>query len=325
MVINLIAPAKSKKELARELGISRQSLYYKPKLPEKDLKLKAEIEKVMTCHKAYGHKRIALDLGINKKRVLRVMKLFNLKPQRRRKKPEKPQDIGQAPMAIPNLVKGIIIDAPNKVWVSDFTYLPYQERFVYLATLEDVFTRQVVGWEVSIRHNTDLVAQSLLNALNYYPTPQIVHSDQGSEYRSKLYLNLLKSFNIQPSMSEKARPWQNGYKESFYSGFKLELGHPECYPMLGELIEAIAQQIYYYNNQRIHTALKCPPAVFARRIAFSENQSKNDALGCPRRDLSEPRRYLFPLLPEKTLTKFSKVETFNNPLTEQEMAETLSV
>ena len=136
MAINLTAPPKSKKELARQLGISRQSLYYKPKLPEKDLNLKAEIEKVMVKHKAYGHKRIAIELRINKKRVLRVMKLFGLKPQRKRKKPDKPQDLGQALIAIPNLVQGIIIDAPNQVWVSDFTYLPYYGRFVYLATLE---------------------------------------------------------------------------------------------------------------------------------------------------------------------------------------------
>jgi transposase InsO family protein len=149
-------------------------------------------------------------------------------------------------MAIPNLVKGIIIDAPNQVWVSDFTYLPHYGRFVYLATLEDVFTRQVVGWEVSTRHNADLVSQTLLNALKHYPAPQICHSDQGSEYRSQKYLNLLKSLNIKPSMSEKASPWHNGHKESFYSGFKLELGHPECYPTLGELIEAIARQIHYY-------------------------------------------------------------------------------
>jgi len=270
MAINQTAPAKSKKELAKELGISRQSLYYKPKLPEKDLRLKAEIDRVMAKHKAYGHKRLAIELKINKKRVLRVMKLFGLKPQRRRKKPEKSEDLGQAPMAIPNLVQGIIIDAPNQVWVSDFTYLPYYGRFIYLATLEDVFTRQVVGWEVSIRHNTDLVTQALLNALEYYPAPRIAHSDQGNEYRSQKYLNLLKSFDIQPSMSEKASPWQNGYKESFYSDFKLELGHPECYPTLGELIEAMAQQIYYYNNQRIHTALKCPPAVFAQRVALQK-------------------------------------------------------
>lgn len=295
MAINQISPPKSKKELAKELGISRQSLYYKPKLPEKDLKLKAEIEKVMATHKVYGHKRIALELGINKKRVLRVMKLFGLKPKRKRKKPNKPQDLGQAPMAIPNLVKGIIIDAPHKVWVSDFTFLPYYGKFVYLATLEDVFTRQIVGWEVSIRHNADLVAQALLNALEHYPAPEIVHSDQGSEYRSKLYLNLLKSFDIQPSMSEKASPWQNGYKESFYSGFKLEIGHPECYPTLGELIEAIAQQIHYYNHQRIHTALKCPPAVFAQRIVFQKLINKS----------------------------INKVE-FNNPLI-QEIAERQSV
>jgi transposase InsO family protein len=63
------------------------------------------------------------------------MKLFGLKPQKRRKAPDKPQDHNQTPMAIPNLVQGIIIDAPNQVWVSDFTYLPYQGRFVYLATL----------------------------------------------------------------------------------------------------------------------------------------------------------------------------------------------
>ena len=270
MAINQTAPVKSKKELAKELGISRQSLYYKPKLPEKDLRLKAEIDRVMAKHKAYGHKRLAIELKINKKRVLRVMKLFGLKPQRRRKKPEKSEDLGQAPMAIPNLVQGIIIDAPNQVWVSDFTYLPYYGRFIYLATLEDVFTRQVVGWEVSIRHNTDLVTQALLNALEYYPAPRTAHSDQGNEYRSQKYLNLLKSFDIQPSMSEKASPWQNGYKESFYSDFKLELGHPECYPTLGELIEAMAQQIYYYNNQRIHTALKCPPAVFAQRVALQK-------------------------------------------------------
>jgi len=270
MAINQESPPKSKKELARQLGISRQSLYYKPKLPEKDLKLKTDIEKVMKKHKAYGHKRIATELGINKKRVLRVMKLFGLKPQRTRKKPVKPKDLNQAPMAIPNLVKGMIIDAPNQVWVSDFTYLPYYGRFVYLATLEDVFTREVVGREVSVRHNTDLVAKALLNALEYYPVPEICHSDQGSEYRSQMYLNLLKSLDIKPSMSEKASPWQNGHKESFYSGFKLELGHPECYPTLGELIEAIAQQIHYYNTQRIHTALKCPPAVFAQRIALQK-------------------------------------------------------
>lgn len=271
MAIKELAPNQSKTELARQMGVSRQSLYYKPKMPEKDLKLKAEIEQVLSKNKAYGHRRIADDLTINKKRARRVMKLFGLKPQRKRKwkKPDKPLDQGQEPMAIPNLISGLVIDAPHHVWVSDFTYLPYFNKFIYLATIEDIFTRQVVGWEISLRHDTDLVAKALLNALDHYAPPKIIHSDQGSEYRSQDYLNLLKSFNILPSMSRKGSPWQNGYQESFYSGFKFDLGHPEIYPTLGELIEAIAGQIHYYNNRRIHTALKCPPAVFAKKYELA--------------------------------------------------------
>ena len=273
--INQLAPPDSKTELAKQLGVSRSALYYRLKLPVKDLALKAEIEQVMSDHKAYGHKRIADHLNINKKRVLRVMKLFGLKVKRKRKKPIKPKDSGQAPMAIPNLILGLAISAPHQVWVKDFTYLPYFGKFVYLATVEDIFTRQVVGWAVSTRHNADLTALALLDAITFNPSPKISHSDQGSEYRDKRYLNLLKSLNIRPSMSAKSSPWQNGYQESFYSGFKLELGYPEIYPSLGELYEAIAAQIYYYNNRRIHSALKCPPTVFAQRLNCQNSQLIN--------------------------------------------------
>ena len=265
--INTLAPPKSKSQLAKRLGISRSALYYLPKLPRKDMELKNKIERVLVAHKAYGHRRIAIALGINKKRVFRVMKLFNIKTKRRRKYPRKPKDIKKAPMAIPNLLLDleIIINAPNKVWATDFTYLPYLGKFIYLATVEDLYTRLIVGWEVSVRHNADLVTQALINAFKRYPKPHIVHSDQGSEYTSQEYLELAGKQNIKVSMSEKASPWQNGFQESFYSGFKLELGYPEAYPTAGELIEAIANQIYYYNHKRIHSALKCPPAVFSQR------------------------------------------------------------
>ena len=106
--INAAAPVKSKARLAKELGISRQSLYYQPKLPEKDFALKTEIENVQKIHKRYGHKRIALELKVNKKRVRRVMKVFGLKPLRNRKQPAKPHDRHQAPMTIPNLIKGML-------------------------------------------------------------------------------------------------------------------------------------------------------------------------------------------------------------------------
>jgi len=275
MAINQVLPRNSKTLLAKKMNLSRSSLYYQPKLPTKDLKLKTAIEIVLIKHKAYGHKRIAMELKVNKKRVIRVMHLFKLKPKRQRKQPKKSNDLDQMPMTVPNLVLGKVINASSQIWASDFTYLPYFGRFVYLATVEDLFTRQIVGWELSTRHNANLVSQALINGLKYFPAPKINHSDQGSEYRSRQYANLLRSSGIVQSMSKKASPWQNGYQESFYSEFKLELGHPENYATLGELIEAVSQQINYYNNDRIHTALKCPPVVFAQKNIGSNGYLEN--------------------------------------------------
>ncbi len=278
MAVKALAPPQSKTALAERLGIARSALYYAPQLPGKDLALKAQIEQVMSDHRAYGHRRLALQLGVNKKRVRRVMRLYGLKVKRKRKVPKKPEDLGQTSMAIPNLVLGLTIESAHQVWASDFTYLPYFGRWLYLATVEDVCTRQVLGWALATRRSSDLVALALLEAVRFHPAPEIIHSDQGSEYRSQEYLNLLKSLVIRPSMSQKASPWQNGYQESFYSGFKLELGYPEIYPDLGELIEAIAGQIYYYNHRRIHTALKCPPAVFAQRLNYQNQQLTNQEI-----------------------------------------------
>ncbi|MCX6809336.1 MAG: integrase core domain-containing protein, partial [Candidatus Berkelbacteria bacterium] len=101
------------------------------------------------------------------------------------------------------------------------------------------------------------------NALvNVGKAPLYHHDDQGSEYDSNKYLGLLKRENIQISMSKKASPWENPHKESYYSNFKLDLGHTDQFETLGELINAIYQTIYYYNNKRIHTKLKMSPQNF---------------------------------------------------------------
>jgi len=269
MTVTKQAPKQSKTELARGLGISRGSLYYQPKLPAKDLLLKQQIEKVLTEHKSYGYRRVAWELGINHKRARRVMRLFGLKPRRTIKSPKKPKDIGQEPTTIPNLLKDTVVNSPHVAWQSDFTYLPYFGRFVYLATVINSYTRQILGWALSTRHTTEFILRALLDALQTYPSPDIFHSDQGSEYKSQEFLDLLAQQGIKPSMSVKASPWQNGKQESFYGKFKLELGHPECYSTLGELTEAVARQIYYYNHIRIHSALKYPPVVFYQRYQLA--------------------------------------------------------
>jgi putative transposase len=254
----------TKAEIARKIGCSRASLYYKKTLPDKDIKLKEKILEVMAEHKAYGHKRIAMELGINKKRILRVMKQFDLKPYRRRPaRPNKPDDQNKAPSIYPNQIKYLCPIRPNVVWVADFTYIPFQGTFIFLATIEDRFTRKILGFNIGSRHTSTLVCKAFSNALqNSGQAPMYHHCDQGSEYDSNEYLDLLKRENITISMSKKASPWENPHKESYFSGFKLDLGSTSQFETLGELVDAIYQTIHYYNFERIHTKLKMPPQKF---------------------------------------------------------------
>ena len=115
-------PKITKTDLAQSLGVSRSSLYYQPLRPVKDLLIKSEIEKVLSDHPSYGHKRISMELKMNRKKVLRVMKKFDLKPNKRRiKRPGKPNDANKAPTIYNNLIKTFCPIKPNIVWVADFT------------------------------------------------------------------------------------------------------------------------------------------------------------------------------------------------------------
>lgn len=250
----------TKKALAKEAGVSISSLYYQVKQPAKDWQLKQQIEQVLSENHSYGHKRIALELHINKKRVRRVMKLYGLKPYRRRPaKPHKQRDNGMT-NPFPNLLQQINFPlAPNIVWVSDFTHLKWAGKWIYLATIMDIFDRRVVGWSVLTSHSVELTIKALIDAIEKQGLPKILHSDQGSEYKSKVYTKFVASLGIRQSMSKKASPWENGYQESFYSGFKVDFGDPDRYKTLGELTAAIYLQIHYYNTKRIHGTLKMPP------------------------------------------------------------------
>lgn len=266
--------SNNKKALAKKLCISRSSLYYQSKMKIRDQCLKEQILSALSEHSSYGHKRLAIHLGRNKKCILRVMKKYNIKPYRRRaKRPCKPEDLGKNSLNIPNYAKALCPLKRSVLWASDFTYFWFHGRFWYLCTVIDIFSREIVGFSFSGSHNRELVLSGLRNALDSRPAPCYLHSDQGSEYQSYAYFDLLKLHNIKASFSAKASPWQNGYQESFYSEFKKDLGDVSRFETLGEFIEAISLQIYYYNNKRIHTALKTTPALFKQQIATLEKLS----------------------------------------------------
>lgn len=265
----------TKTALAKRLGISRGMLYYQHKRPVIDEELKHQIESVLGKHPAYGHKRIAIDLKMNKKRIRRIMKKYGIKPYRRRaKKPRKKGDVDKAEeKGTVNIYKLLCPIAPNIIWVSDFTYIKYRGRFIYVATIMDMYTREIIGIAVSRFHDTNLVMEAFMDADKKTGThPQYLHSDQGSEYTSDDYKTYITDKQIMLSFSEKASPWQNGFQESFYGKFKVDLGDVNRFETLGELIEAIYQTIYYYNNDRIHTSLDMSPVAF--KTSFLNSRDK---------------------------------------------------
>jgi putative transposase len=238
-------------------------LYYRHKQPEKDWRLKQQIEEVMHDHPSYGHKRLADHLNINKERIRRVMRIYGIKPYRRRgRKWRKPKEKA---VSFSNLLLTEFPQYSHHIWASDFTHISFHGRWIYLATVIDLFTREIVGFSVMTTHSVHLITAALLSAIHKNPHPAILHSDHGSEYTSKDYIALCHTIGITISMSRKGCPWENGYQESWYDKFKVDLGDPNRFETLGELIAAIYETIHVYNTTRIHTKLKMPPAVFAER------------------------------------------------------------
>lgn len=257
----------TKTALAKKLGVARSSLYYKPKKPPADQQLKAKIIIVMADHPAYGHRRIAMALQMNKKAIRRIMRQYGLQPRLRRgHHPSKPSDRNRPETEVKNILKLLCPLHPNVVWAGDFTYLWWNDRFWYVATVIDVYTREIVGWHIANHHTSALIIEAFLDALERTGTaPTYFHSDQGSEYVSGSYALVLQAYDALPSHSRKSSPWQNGYQESFYANFKLELGQPQRFNQIGALMEAIHQQMHYYNTSRIHTALRMSPLAFKHK------------------------------------------------------------
>lgn len=195
------------------------------------------------------------------------MRLYGIKPYKRKARWKKRRDLRRKPALYANLIKYSCPVKPNLTWVSDFTYLRFKDKFVYLSTYMDLFTREIVGWDISSQHTKELIINAFMDGFkNKSILPKIIHSDQGSEYNCQDYISLMNYLNVQISMSKKQSPWENSYQESFYNNFKTDLGLEfNRFQTIGHLIEAIHQTINYYNQERIHTTLKMPPAKFRQK------------------------------------------------------------
>jgi len=153
-----------------------------------------------------------------------------------------------------------------EAWVQDFTYVYFGRSFCYVAAVLNLKTREIVGWRLGTNHSSELTYAALLDALSKHEPPAILHSDQGSEYLSHKHELLCTRLEIQLSASNKASPWQNGFMERFVQTHKLELGNISQLQDVGQLNEAVALAMHYYNTKRIHLSLKTTPAAYAAAL-----------------------------------------------------------
>ncbi|MGH7195753.1 MAG: IS3 family transposase [Candidatus Saccharimonadales bacterium] len=265
-----------KARLCACFGLERSSIY-KPRVQAAlHNELSEQIRVVLLIHPYYGHRRVADELQIGKNRARRVMRATGIPPPKRRKQYTKASNSSKP--APPNLLKEqqLVANYPHHIWAADFTYLWFQGRFYYLATVIDHYSRLVVGWSLGTHHNAELITSALMDAVSHYRPPAIAHNDRGSEYLSRHYQTICDSLEITPSASAPGSPWQNSFQESFYSNFKLELGDISRLGDPSRLFEAIALQLHYYTNRRIHSTLHTNPAAYAASFTEQKQQSTTE-------------------------------------------------
>lgn len=258
------------KLLCSLLKVSRQGYYDWLKRRKSNRAIDSEIliddiRKIYTEFKGrYGSPRIALELCrrgkfTSKNRVARHMQQIGLAALPWRKKKvtsRKPSSEGVAE----NLVKRVFdTKAKHVLWVGDITYIPLQTGgFLYLATWIDVFSRKVVGWAMQTRMTDQLVIDAFKQAIDkeHPPVGLMIHTDRGSQYTSRRFQAIVRSYGAIISMSRRGNPYDNAVMESFYKTLKRELMNQGGFSTAGEAKRAIFEYIeMFYNTKRMHSAL----------------------------------------------------------------------
>jgi putative transposase len=265
-------PSLSERELCRLFEVSR-SWYYKCPSSEakaaQEVELRDTIERIVLELPGYGYRRVTKELhrrgwAVNHKRVLRVMRQESLLCQlERRFKPT--TDSAHAFGRYPNLLKEVLIDAPDTAWSADITYVRLPTSFCYLASIIDEFSRYCVGWSLSRFIDTRLTLSALEMALAArQPDPGLIHhSDQGVQYASAEYVARLEQSGVQISMAAVGNPYENAKAESFFRTLKMEevylkdyRGFEEAERHIGEFIEEV-----YNKKKRLQSSLGYLPPV----------------------------------------------------------------
>jgi transposase InsO family protein len=268
--------------MCRVLEISQSGYYaWRERQPSRreqtNAVLLAEIRAVHShSRRTYGSPRVYAALrerGIvcNHKRVERLMRLHGLRGlDRRTKHPITTQSRHEYPIAANLLNRDFTATAPNQKWLADISYIDTDEGFLYLASLEDVFSRRIVGWAMADSLETPLVERALHMAFTQrQPQPGLLHhSDRGSQYASNDYQRLLAQHHITVSMSRTGNCYDNAMKDSFFATLKVECASQSFATCAAARLAVFEFIEVWYNRQRLHSSLGyLSPQHFEARFA----------------------------------------------------------
>lgn len=250
--------ALSLRQQASLLSIHRSSLYYKPVgESEENLRLMHKMDELFLSDPTLGVLGMQDELGeiglwYNEKRIRRLLRKMGIEPIYPKRNLSK---LGKARYVRPYLLRGLVITRPNQVWAIDITYIPMKQGFMYLTAIIDLHSRFIVGWQLSNSLEKETQTEVVKAAIERYGKPEIINSDQGSQYTSEHWISFLKNEGIQISMDGKGRATDNAFIERFFGTIKRK--HIYLYPAENglDLYQGVERFIHRYNYERRHQGI----------------------------------------------------------------------
>lgn len=247
------------------LSISRSSFYYRPKGETAlNLMLMRQIDEQFLETPFFGVRQMTWHLRneghlVNEKRIRRLMRLMGLMPIYQ--KPNKSKT-AKGHKTYPYLLRSLRVTRPNQVWAADITYLPMRRGLLYLVAIIDWHTRKVLAWRISNTLEADFCVDALNEAIARFGPPEIMNTDQGSQFTSFAWTDRLRRSGVRISMDGKGRFLDNIFVKRLWRSLKYECVYLHAWETGSEAKAGIGKWIEFYNDKRPHSALGGkPPAV----------------------------------------------------------------
>jgi len=252
---------------ANAVGISRGSVYYQPRpVSGQDQKLMRMIDRLHLEYPFAGSRMLRdflrlAGIKIGRKHVATLMKRMGIEALYRKPRTTKP---GVGHKIYPYLLRNLTVDRPNQVWAMDITYIPMARGFVYLVAVVDWYTRRTLAWKISVTMDTHFCLEAVEEAILRYGTPEIMNTDQGSQFTSQAFTGLMKENEIRISMDGKGSWRDNVFIERLWRSVKYEDIYLRAYDSVSEVKAGLNRYFNFYNSLRPHSSLdgKTPDQVY---------------------------------------------------------------